>query len=130
MRCFGAFCLPGYVTIIAQYFERPAFWSLIVLVYVMPSTDGVKGLRADPAMSSNSRPLQFDVGTYTASSQRKKRTARSQSLGRFVTHKAERQADSITVVYRALRHGETPSRLRQVIPDKKDSTILSLHMFP
>ena len=75
--------------------------------------------------------LRLDPGTYTAaSSQGVKRRPRSQSLKRHVSIKAELSSNALTTVYRALRKGETPKCLRQVIPDATDSTSLSLHMFP
>ena len=75
--------------------------------------------------------LRLDPGTYTAaSSQGVKRRPRSQSLKRCVSTKAERSSNALTTVYRALRKGETPKCLRQVIPDATHSTILLLHMFP
>ena len=95
----------------------------------MPNSDG-SPVRTAQAMSG-SATLRLEPGTYNAaSSQGVKRRPRSQSLKRLVSPKAEISSDALTTVYRALRNGETPNRLRQVIPDATHSTILLLHMFP
>ena len=99
-------------------------------VYRMPSVDSSRTVPLSAAMST-SAPLRLEPGTYTAaSSQGVKRRPRSQSLRRHVSKKAEHSSDALTTVYRALRKGETPKCLRQVIPDATHSTILLLHMFP
>ena len=126
-------CSPGYVAIMAQLFVRPALWFLVGLLYRMPGIDGAKGLSlARPAMSSSQPPLRLEAGTYdAASSQKRERgSGRSKSLRRQVSQKAEASSDNITMVYRALRVEESPTKLRKVLPDTKDYSIWSLHMFP
>ena len=51
-------------------------------------------------------------------------------MRRQVSQKAEASSDNITMVYRALRVEESPTNLRKVLPDTKDYSIWSLHMFP
>ena len=90
----------------------------------MPNADGPRVDFRATAMSQINA-LLLEPGSYdaaAASSQSKGRRARSQSLKRSVSKKTELSSDSIKKVYRALRMGETPLQLRQVIPDTNDFT--------
>ena len=133
MRCFGCFmfarlrCNCGSV-VCASRIGAPG-WGIVQ----MPSSDGNQGRSPVRSAMSNTKPsLRLDAGTYDAalSQKRVRGSGRSKSLGRKVSQKAEASSDNITMVYRALRVGESPTKLRKVLPDTKDYSILSLHMFP
>ena len=99
----------------------------------MPSASGTKGPSPGRTAMSRTQPeLKLEAGAYVAASSQKRErgSGRSKSLRRHVSHKAEASSDNITMVYRALRVEESPTKLRKVFPDTKDYTILSLHMFP
>jgi len=89
----------------------------------MPIADGPRADFSRTAMSKNK--MHLGAGAYAeaaASSQGATRRTRSQSLRRFVNKSSELSSDSIKIVYRALRKGETPKLLRPVIPDTNDFT--------
>ena len=102
-------------------------------MYRMPDSSVTKGPSpVRTAMSRTQPELKLDAGTYVAASSQKRErgSGRSKSLRRQVSQKAEASSDNITMVYRALRVEESPTNLRKVLPDTKDYSIWSLHMFP
>ena len=106
---------------------RKIIAQLLVLATIggkpVPNAVGPRVDFSRTAMSKNK--IHLGTGAYAeaaALSQGASRRPRSQSLRRCASKATEVSSDSIKIVYRALRKGETPTQLRPVIPDTNDFT--------